>query len=525
MSAINVTIDGVAIPQVVEDSVRIESIIGQVVDTCDLTIYDKEATINVPTLKDIVITRVGTSERLFAGLVAMISGRPHGPTRYWDLSCQDYTVLLDRTLVIQSYAANFQYDGLIGDKALIASAFEVDAVGAFGTSVRSEIDGRIAVEQGLPVLSQQEFRYSTLREVVSQLAQYVGYDFYVDYEKRLHYYYRETNLAPYELTDGIPSAQALNYRKAVWKRDGTRLVNTFALFGDRLLSDPQAFILEADGATLEFDLSFDTIRTNFPLLPEPGQRTVRVDINAQANLPLTESTHNGVDGTDALVNSAAQFITDGVQVGDVVVNTRDQSWGVIIDVTETQITGQLTQGTTNTWEIGDQAEIPTWIAQRVTNDVIVERENVDVRHDALGKTLRFNDAPPDLQIAIRLRYTYNFVGGQIDTERLSVERYGRVFSRRVVASDVNSAQGLTQKLVHLKEQYADALEIVTVKIDDNMFPSATGPRFQSGQWVTFTNRVLGVVNKSMLIHRILTRVLGGTLLEYELELRDWEVDI
>ena len=134
-----------------------------------------------------------------------------------------------------------------------------------------------------------------------------------------------------------------------------------------------------------------------------------------------------------------------------------------------------------------------------------------------------------------------------------MRRYGRQYSRRVIASDVNSAQGIVNKLAHLHEQYADALEVVTIKITDDMFPTAqvfadangrmnpnnddremAAQRFETGQWVDFTNSILEVFNKELLIHRITTRIIGNRpisgggsegILEYELEMRDWEVNI
>ena len=321
----------------VEDSLLVESIVGQVVDTCEFTVYDRESEVVIPAMSELVITRLypgvptmsepdpGPEEgpKLFAGYISSITGRPEARSRYWDVGAQDYTLLLDRSLVIQSYPADFRYDGLAGDRAIIAAAFEQHTVGLFGSSVSSPIAVRTYVQQGLLSLAQQEFRYSTLREVTSQLAQYVGFDFYVDYDKELHYYYRESEEAPYELSDqttvlahevGRTGKRILRYRDAEWERDGTRLVNTFALFGDRLLSDAQTLVMAGTGSETEFDLSFDTIRLNFPLLPEPGESTVRVDVNTGANRALTVSAHSGAT-SDMLTAPSGQFVTDGRRGG------------------------------------------------------------------------------------------------------------------------------------------------------------------------------------------------------------------
>ena len=540
-----------------EDSLLIESIIGQVLDTCEFTIYDKYSQLknerSFHTMADIAIIRNDSSDIIFSGLIAHIAGEPEGFSTYWHISCQDYTLLLDRSLVIQDYPANYIYaptegpyagTSLSGIQAIVAAAFEKDIIGQFGVSASSEIEARMHVIQGLPSLSQQVFRYSTLREMVSQLAQYVGYDFYVDYYKRLHFFYREDFDADYDLTDNITDpSNEVNYRDLTWTRDGTRVVNTFALFGDRLLSDNQTSLLSATGVQTEFALNIDTIRLNYPIVSEPGQRSVRIDVrrvmgvnDIPDDLSLTSNTHNGGDNVSVLSVSSATFVTDGVEVEDIVINDTDVSWGVITGVTETTINAILRGGTRNNWDDGDTMSIPQWDVQSVTSDLLAEDVDFDVRHESLGRSLRFQIAPPNLTYAIRLRYAYTFVAGQVNSDSDSINRYNRVFSRRVVASDVNSAQGMVQKLGYLQEQYADALEVATLKISDDMFPAKDTRRFEAGQWVRIINNVLDL-DKEMLIHRVTTRILGvgedsdifdpavQSVLEYETELRDWEIDI
>ena len=576
---------------VLEESFRIDSIIGATVDTCDITIFDKlgrNSELVIPTMGDIRVTVPVASDgsvsmdakndpdhsdwrTIFGGLIAYVEGTVEGYSRYWDLSCQDYTILLDRTLVRQSYQTGYTYPtgsdpytfprkdrtlpdgsriGLMGDQAIIASAFDNDVIGRSGSQSRSEIIVDVGADSnelnppvtlGLDSLAQQDFRFSTLREVVSQLAQYVGYDFYVDYNKYLHYYYREDNNTDLVLTDSIQNSDDdMNYRNLTWKKDGTRVVNTFALFGDRLLADNVSFIIETDGVNTEYDVGIanPTIRLNFPLVPEPGRETIRVDLNANANLPLTSNVHDGGDNSATFESSSGDFISDGVSLGEMIINQNTGARGVISNYTTTEIVAPLEFGSRSLWNNGDIAIIPTWTPLAVSSDTLRETFSEDVRHDAIGATLEFNTPPPDSDYSVRIRCTYNFVAGHLETDEGSVSRYSdRVLSRRVVASDVSSAQGMLQKMRHLREQYADALEVATMKITDDMYPDPdpNNRRLESGQWVRFINTILGV-DKEMLIHRISTRILGTTptpsgasdgesFLEYELELRDWEQDL
>lgn len=553
---------------IIESSFAIESVLGQVIDTLDVTLHDKNrlfkgpvdlANYNAPNtkldtqiLRDIIVENPNLPDpdnnRIFGGIVSDIEGSVVGPTAYFNISAQDYTILLDRTLAFQSFPPNYIFtddetgERLQGDKGLIAGAFERSIVGVGGaTGQKSEISVRRFVEQGLPNLSQQDFKYSTLREVLSQIAQYVGYEFYVDFYKELHYFYRETFDAPYELTDGPASATAVNYRDISWRRDGTRVINTFALFGDRLLADEQTAVFAASGFQREFDLAFSTVFTNYALIGPAGSRSIVVQINAGNDRGLTANVHTGSVQSAVLEVAGGNFISDGVNArrfaddgsripGDVVVNTTDGSWGEITSLTDTSMVAILRGGTNNYWSPGDRASVPTWSDLTVTNNAILGIQNFQVFHNVGERQLTFTSPPPNSRYAVRLQYSHNFVGGQIDSDYESIRRYGRVLSRRIIAGDVNSAQGLRQKLEYLKRQYSDALEVVKVKITDDMFPTNDPRRFAPGQWVRFTSRVLDdgtgrLIRKEFLINRVTTRILGGSRLEYELECRDWEVDL
>jgi len=75
-------------------------------------------------------------------------------------------------------------------------------------------------------------------------------------------------------------------------------------------------------------------------------------------LPLSTGTHDGGNTTAELIDSTADFITtDGVAVGDIVVNVTDGSEGHVTAVTATTIEGSLHQGAENDWDPGDSYEV------------------------------------------------------------------------------------------------------------------------------------------------------------------------
>lgn len=69
----------------------------------------------------------------------------------------------------------------------------------------------------------------------------------------------------------------------------------------------------------------------------------------------TTGTTTGANALRTLIDSAATFVTDGVAVGDVIFNSTDASYAVVISVdSETQLTTcRPMWGTLNLWTIGD----------------------------------------------------------------------------------------------------------------------------------------------------------------------------
>jgi type IV pilus assembly protein PilY1 len=64
-------------------------------------------------------------------------------------------------------------------------------------------------------------------------------------------------------------------------------------------------------------------------------------------------SHTGSADSSVLTDSNGDFVTDGIQVGDVIFNTTDGSYGTVTGVTATTITATLTGGSDNDWDTDD----------------------------------------------------------------------------------------------------------------------------------------------------------------------------
>lgn len=505
-------VDSITTGGVPEESISIENIIGQVVDICEFELFDPGYGSNnlklignpdrsndvIRIMQDIRIVKLdrlyqssvslNRIDILFGGLVAYISGNTEGAFRRWHISCQDYTLLLDRTMVLQDYPPDFKYPDLLtgpytGDVAILKAAFEKDSLGIDGESTSSEISVELTTEGGfvrkteaLDNIGQHLFKFSTLREVVAQLAQYVGNEFYVDYQKRLHYFYREDSNSDFILTDNPEhlgqGGRYINYRDINWKKDGTRLVNTIALFGERLLSDSQIALLLVNG-NRELNLSQDSINTNLVLLPPPGRESISVSsvagllgfydassrpgyrqfVLVQGN-PVGHVTQLSVSlGTGFRVTRVESILN----IGSILINVTDGSWGVVQNVEDNVVTCPLRQGRRNYWSFGDWAVSPFYFGHPVhtTNPARMAPDGA-IEHNPNEKILKFPIAPtsfphpntPDFanryeltdtsrissslpQYGPRIEYAVNFTDHQISTDITSFDTYGRTFARRV----------------------------------------------------------------------------------------------
>ena len=470
-SPIALTIGGTSYTAVKEDSMVINSVLGKTINTMQLTLYDKNCTLTVPKEGvDVIVTRTDTGERIFGGLASNIIGHVEGVSRYWDIQCQSYTVLLDRILFYYYYPPCFTYtnlaaQALVGDVAILGHMFEKSVVGMYGqATTASEIAvSPTYVQQGSPSLVALNVNYMYAREAIELLANYVGFNYYVDYNKNLHYYYKETNLPPFCLSSAsaqLPDSAGnlldpIEYNGMIWQRDATRIINNYLVFGTSVSSDTKTSTIANNGVKTTLSMAFNG--TASPILPPPGKAQVEVYVNS---------------GSDVS---------------------------------------------------------PTWVTQTVGTMYIDDAGSYNVLADYTNLVLNFAVAPPNLTLAVKVNYLYQFQGGMPDSAQDSITQYGRLFSTRMTAADANSAAAMQSNINHLKTQFKGALEKVTCKVDDSAFPAGNTNRFKIGQWVPFYNHILGTPTSATLlknyqVYSMKTRCLGGSVLSYELELRNWMLE-
>ena len=204
------------------DSLKVEQVAGEFSAVCSLTLDDPGAEIAVTEKSTITIvdTDPAPDETLFAGEVADVD---------WDLldvaldgrrihlRCQDYNILVEEAVidVEESYSAE-------ADSVIIDDLF---------TTYRPDIDSTTHVAT-LDASMNLVVQNVTLREAMDEISKTTGGRWYVDQDKRLHYFTAEADVAAWFLSDTPDLVTSFPYQSISRKSSAAMLVNQVLIVGD-----------------------------------------------------------------------------------------------------------------------------------------------------------------------------------------------------------------------------------------------------------------------------------------------------
>lgn len=222
--------------QIQWDSLRIENILTKQVDRCTFKIWAYgDRTFRPVVGREVIITDGST--RVFGGLIVRVSatGLDYPKTEY-SVECMDYTRLLDQHLVAETYE-NMTIEAIISD---ILANFTPGSI----------TDGGVDC---LTVIDYIQFKYEPVSDCIRQLAEIVGFDWYVDYFKVLYFQSPTTVPASVEVTDsgGIYDINSLIIRK-----DTSQLRNSIIVRGGEYLGTQFTASIRADGKRKTYELPY-----------------------------------------------------------------------------------------------------------------------------------------------------------------------------------------------------------------------------------------------------------------------------
>jgi hypothetical protein len=208
-------------PDLERDTLRIEAALTYAVDTCSFKVTGEQPNEG----EEVIIEDAGT--RLFAGIIVKVEMIDRD-LKLWSVDCDDYTALLDRRLVVETY------------ENLPAEEIFRDIVAKYcpGFTVNGVMTGAPVIES-----TGAEFEYKRPSECFRWLCDYVGWHWQPDYYKDLSFFSAEelASPAPMTLVPGGP------FRFGKHTIDTQGLRNRVYVRGGTMLSDPQVVQWKADG--------------------------------------------------------------------------------------------------------------------------------------------------------------------------------------------------------------------------------------------------------------------------------------
>lgn len=214
-------------------TLQINQVLTYAIDTCSFNLKGE-----MPSEGEEVIIEDTKIGRLFAGIIVKVELDrvfPSKTLKVWKVDCDDYTALLDRRLVVESYENISASDTFTDIVAKYCPGFTVNGVMP---------DAPIIEATGA------EFEYKRPSECFKWLCDYVGWHWEPDYYKDLHFFSAEelTNPAPMALEPGGL------FRFGKHSIDTQGLRNRVYVRGGTMLSDQQNIQWKADGVARHWTL-------------------------------------------------------------------------------------------------------------------------------------------------------------------------------------------------------------------------------------------------------------------------------
>lgn len=220
-------------------SLRKRDVLNQQVDQCEFSIkkYGTSQTF-VPNLGDeVVITRDGTT--IFGGVIERISEEVQAAKilRY-RIQSVDYSKYLKRQLVSERYT-NTTIGAIITD---LVSNYTAAGDGI----TTNNVAGTLGV-------SSFSFNRLNVADCLQKLADAVNYVWYIDYNKDIHFFPKNTEIAPFSLTD---TSQNYVYNSLKIVDDLSQIRNSVLVQGGEKVSDSaRTEYHDGDGTRVQFRLA------------------------------------------------------------------------------------------------------------------------------------------------------------------------------------------------------------------------------------------------------------------------------
>ncbi len=183
--ALILKVNGVDISSSVDfRNLALTSVLTKEVDRLEFNINKTPTKTTIPVVNDDIVI-LEDSVKIFGGVCVerneLIKG---GVLLAYEIRCKDYSQYLDRKLVVRNYAGQ------------TARAIVLDIISSFTSGFTT---ANVAIST--PTVATIKFNYEQVTRCLNDLCDQIGYDWYVDNDKDIHFFAQETVVAPFNLSD------------------------------------------------------------------------------------------------------------------------------------------------------------------------------------------------------------------------------------------------------------------------------------------------------------------------------------
>jgi len=172
--------------------------IGQQLDECSFIVQNGGG-MSLAIGQEVLVHKVGDAATIyFGGVIAHMRSWAVGSERHYFIRCDDFTWHMDNPEGLVSGFYNAMSDAAI--------------INDFMDAACSQIDDTTHVDAITADTVRVEFLNKNPRECVQYLANIGNAMWYVDYDKKLHFFVTGTNDAPYDLSDDPDLSATFGYK-------------------------------------------------------------------------------------------------------------------------------------------------------------------------------------------------------------------------------------------------------------------------------------------------------------------------
>lgn len=408
------------------DTIQLTSVLSKEVDRLEFEIIKTPDKSSLPDVgDDIALSESGS--KLFGGVIVekneVIKG---GLLIGYQVRCKDYSQYLDRKVVTKAYGTSF------------ASTVVLDIINTFTSGFTT-----VHVASVSPTMGSIKFNYEQPTRCLTQICDQIGWDWYVDPDKDIHFFSEESTVAPFNLDDTSDNFEweSLEINKSV-----LQLKNSVYVRGGeykKTISEANAidkYTAAAGQKTVYLAYKYDnvTVKKNGVVqVIGTDQQTDPATVDALYNFNEKFVTFSAaLSGGDAIIVSGDAYIPIIAQARDATsISTYGEYQAALVDKSITSISEAQTRAKAELKKYAESTHELQFKTKRIGLRV---GESITLNSTIRGwaKTFKINRIVAKARDSSSLIYTvYGIASGEISFTDIMVNLLGQDKKNITIASN------------------------------------------------------------------------------------------